>query len=262
MSWEAVEQFLEEGGSGPEVMAVVRLLRESAELRAALRDELLLHYSAGDKELDFQLDLYLLDDFLQGRTAMPVRAQVLSAVAQDEKLWERLQQLFKTQQAADDFPPGIDDSYPPREVRESAEVYKVADETEVVTLAALKSGGGHWQIRDLDPAFRYEIKTRSASSLGGTGGRVTRVDEATVSRGDVRCGISYSPQAGRLEIQILNPPLEEGDFFAAVCRLRGRENVLAPATKNYTRTIARIVFDGVNPEETYLLEIDPRVIGG
>lgn len=256
MSWTEIQKFLDEGGSGPDVIAVVEKLRSDANLRRTLRQEILLTFGVTAQQTGFVVDLYMLDDFLNGVVKMPQRAQLLSAVCQDESLWLQLKQLFKAQQAAEEFGEPRNGNPPSGEVMESGPEYRTGAEQAVIPILSLRADQSHWRLQEQNPNYDYEIRQRPAARLGHGSHGFETVDEAVIRNGEVSCAVAFSPRLKRLELQISNCPAEEQDFKEAVLFLRRDNTVLLPASREFSgRNMCQIIFEEVDPSKKYILEI-------
>ncbi len=271
MSWEEVERFLENGGAGRPLVELIGHIRRDKALCERLREEILLIAAATAVATTVQIDLYLLDDFLNDRTPMPLRAFVLSAVCRDENLWRWLGQLQRMYEAAKQYEEDTEGEAPPDEIHDAAAGYDAAvgedmegEEVEggTVTLASLRCLHGRWRVEERHPSYDYDIRPRSAASLESESAGLQQVDEATIRHGAFRCALALSPGKRRLTLQIENCPLDRERFMVATALLRREESTLPPARRTHDPRLSRIVFEGVDPAANYLIEIDPALLGG
>ncbi len=260
MSWEDVELYFDEGGAGDQVTDLVKKIRGDKNLRRRLKEDNILRSGATAEDSVFIVDRHILDDFLNGRLPMPMRAQVLSAVCQDKTLCKQLLQIQNMRKAEKEFEAGPEDAPAPDELKEEVARYDAGGGT--VPLAAVAVEHGRWRIEELHPDYHYDIRPRAAARLGEEAAGLRLVDEATVSFGNVRCAIALSAHEKRLELQIENCPLDKERFEAAEAVLRSRAGPLLASVRRYSPRLARIIFEGLDTRERYRLEIDPALLSG
>lgn len=259
MSWRDVENFIENGGAGGEIINLVKRLREDGELRRRLTEEVIL-FSGASANSALVIDRHVLDDFLNGRLPMPLRVQVLSAVTRDDALWRQLEQIMEMQQAAEEFEEPPEDKTLPDEIKDEAVRYDASDET--VRVISLSRVHDRWRIEEQHPGYNYDIRPRTAARLGEEASGIRIADEATISHCDIRCAVTLSAQAKKLELHIENCPLGKDRFAEVEVRLRSEQKTLHPSGRLHSRGLCRIVFDNVEPHLSYVLEFDPALLKG
>lgn len=240
-------------------MSLLERLQGDEALRARLSEEMLLHAAAGGDSL-LAIDRFLLDDFYNNRTPMPLRARILMALCADAELRAQLEQIDAMYTAAREYEAEATGEPPPDEIAEREAAY---DEGDRLTLASLGAVHYRWRIEESCAGCKYEISPKSTAGMLSEGDEVGLVDEAVVSRGPVRCAIAFNPGERRLELQISGCPLSKEEFERAEVLLVGPAGeAVEPSSREHSASLCVVTFAGVNPLERYRLEIAPALIGG
>ena len=127
MTWEELEEFLEEGGSGKEIIEIVEELRRDDELLRRLKEESLLMVGASTSGPLPVIDYFLLDNFYRGLTPMPLRIHILSALSCDDTLWRRLKQIGEMYLTAEEYSEDEEGSPPPDVLKEHGVTFSTGE---------------------------------------------------------------------------------------------------------------------------------------
>ena len=258
MTPDELDLLIEDCGSGGELVRLVARIRSDETLRSRLNEEILLLSGAAADESFLIIDRNLLDDFYNGKVPMPQRAQILSALCIDDVLWRQFKQIDEMYRAAAEFKEEEAEEELPDELKEPRIAYNGAKGR--VPLAALRATVYRWRIEERHPGCDYDIKPQAERRVLGEQFEAGLVDEAIISKGNIRCAVAFSPRDRKLELQIANCPVDREDFEQAEIILRDSGEVIQPTRRSYSGTFCLVEFEGVDPLGYYLLEIDPKLI--
>ncbi|HUX07610.1 MAG TPA: hypothetical protein VMX35_09895 [Acidobacteriota bacterium] len=255
---DELDKLIEDSGSGDELVRLVTKIRGDRALHNRLKEEIVLLSGAAEGESYLIIDRRLLDDFYNGKVPMPHRLQILAALCIDEVLWTQFKQIDEMYRAAAEFKEEEREGKLPDELAEPSTAYEPRNG--IVPLAALGATLYRWRIEERYPGFDYDIKPQAERRVLGDRSEMGLVDEAVISKGDVRCAITFSPRERKLELQIANCPIGREAFEQAEIVLRESDEVIRPARRSYSSAFCLVVFESVDPLGDYLLEIDHRLI--
>ena len=259
MTIEDLDRFLDEGADGRSLMRLLEGLLVDEALRKRLEEESLLHAAAGEDSL-LAIDRFLLDDFYNNRTPMPLRVRIMMALCRDEGLRRQLEQIDAMYAAAEDYEEEATGESPPDEIAESAAEF---DSGERLTLATLGAADYRWRIEEGCAGFHYDISSQAAAGVLGEESEIGLVDEAVITRGSVRFAIALDPRERRLELQISGCTLSREEFEGAEVLLVGPAGkAVGPSSREYSSSLCLVSFAEVNPLERHELEISPVFIAG